>query len=197
LFGGRLLSEIDAERYWDKNFVQAAAKMWSACRRQHGFVVAERELPTFIDNSRGEGRTNLMNISIVEYLFWRTLDPLEAAEYRAPIVKLLRRAGVEPWVDAQVDEKRPARTEITYWQREDRVVVCVARNPLVLGQPPVLWDESVHRGEETILRLIFSSPKRNVVNELTGETLGDGTEFEVEWETCEAVMISFETEIAR
>ena len=92
----------------------------------------------------------------------------------------------------ELDGGRPARTEITYWLSEDRVVVCVARNPLVLGQPPSLWQESLLPGERVGLKVIFSSPKRNVVNELTGEVLGDGSEFEVEWVTCEAVMVSFE-----
>ncbi len=191
LFGGRLLAELDADRHYRLNFVEAAAMMWDSCRRRDGFVVAERALSCFNEKRTAEGWANLMNVSIMEYVFLRTFDPPEAEKYRAPIEKLLSRAGVSPWVKPKVDGKRPQRTEITYWERENRIVLCVVKNPLALGVPPALWEESIAANEIVRLKLVFSSPKTDVVNERTGEALGDGSEFEILWTTGEAAMLSF------
>jgi hypothetical protein len=190
-FGGRILAELDAEQHYRLNFVEAAAKMWSSCRRQDGFVVAERSLPTFNEKRTSDGWANLLNISITEYAFLRTFDFPAADKYRAPIESLLRRAGVEPWVQVRAQGKNLERVEVTYWQKEDRIVLCVVKNPLVLGVPPALWKESIVTGETVPLEVVFSSPKEDVTDHRAGEKLGDGSEFEVSWTTNEAAILSF------
>ena len=190
-FGGRILAELDADKHYRLNFIEAAAKMWPSCRRRDGFVVAERSLSTFNQKRTGSGRASLLNVSVMEYAFLRTFDFLEAENYRAPIEKLLLDAGVKPWVQMRVAGRKPQRVEATYWQQGDRVVLCVVKNPLVFDVPPVLWKESIASGEIVPLEVIFSSPKEDVMDLRTGQKLGDGTEFEIPWTTNEAAMLSF------
>ncbi|KPL17981.1 MAG: hypothetical protein AMJ92_10100 [candidate division Zixibacteria bacterium SM23_81] len=190
-FGGHILAELDADRYYLLNFVEAGAMMWDYCRRQDGFVVAERDLPTFKERRHGAGWANLMNVSIMEYAFLRTFDWAEAKKYRAPIEKLLRRAGVKPWTEMRVKGKRPPRVEMTYWQKDDRVIVCIVRNPLVLAKGPVVGPEPDSFGETLKLTVIFDETKEDVVNERTETSLGNGSEFQIPWATQEAAMLSF------
>lgn len=190
-FGGRILTELDAEKHYRLNFMEAAAMMWDSCRRRDGFVVAERTLPPFKERAAGDGWATLMNISVMEYAFLRTFDFAEAERYRAPIEKLFRRAGVEPWVHVQVKGKRPERTEITYWRKEDRVLVCIVKNPLVLAGKPVFGTEPDISEETVPLTICFASPREDVVDERTGEGLGDGSKFRLSWTIKEAAILSF------
>jgi hypothetical protein len=196
LFGGRLLGEIDAERYGDKNFVEAAARMWDDCLRQNGYVVAERDLGCFQEKASGQGWAHLMNVSVIEYLFLRVYDPEEATVYRQPILNLLERAGVRPEVRLRVDGKPPLRTEMTRWQAGERTVLCVARNPLVFGEASEPWQETLVPGENVLLEIVLDRPVEEAVDERTGRSLGDGDHLEVLWTTNEAAIVSFGEEDA-
>jgi hypothetical protein len=68
----------------------------------------------------------------------------------------------------------------------------VARNPLLLGVPPELWQESIVVGETVPLKISFDGPVQDAIDERTGKILGDGDEFVVPWTTCEAAVVSFE-----
>ena len=191
LFGGALLGEIDADKHWDRNFVEAAAMMWDNCKRENGFVAAERDLDCFREGISGRGWAHLLNVSLIEYLFLRVFDPEEAAARRQFILKRIARAGIRPEIHLRVDEKPVLRTEITRWQREDRTILCVARNPLVFGQASEPWQETFASGESVLLEIRFGRPVQAVVDERTGRALGDGDRFEVLWTTNQAAVISF------
>ncbi len=191
LFGGVLLGEIDAEKYWDRNFVEAAAMMWDTCLRQKGFVAAERSLECFQEKASGAGWAHLMNVSIIEYLFLRVFDPPEAAAYRRPVLNILGRAGIGPEVHLRVEGRPPPRTEMTRWQAVGRIILCVARNPLTLGEASDPWKEDFVPGEIVPLEIAFDSPVEAAVDERTGQVLGDGDRFEIPWTTGEAAVVSF------
>ena len=148
-------------------------------------------LPTFKERRHSEGWAHLMNVSVMEYAFLRTFDSAEAKKYRTPIEKLLRRAGVEPWAEMRVKGKRPPRVEMTYWQKDDRVIVCIVRNPLVLAKGSLVGPEPDSFGETLKLTVIFDEIKEDVINERTGAKLGNGSEFQISWATNEAAMLSF------
>ena len=191
-FGGRLLAEIDAEKYWDKNFLEAAARMWDACRRQKGFVAAEWNLECFQEKDTGRGWAHLMNVSLIEYLFLRVYDPKEADARRELILKLLERAGIRPQTRLRVDGKPPLRTEVTRWQAGERTILCVARNPLVLGEASGPWQETLIPGETVELEILLRRLARAAADERSGRILGDGDRFKIPWTTSEAAVISFE-----
>lgn len=191
LFGGSLLGEIDAERYWDRNVVEAAARMWDRCRREKGFVVAERDLECFQERTIGLGWAHLMNVSLIEYLFLRVYDPEEAAARRRFVMELAARAGVRPATQLRVEGTPPLRTEVTRWQSEDRTVICVARNPLVFGEAAEPWQETLAPGETVALEILLDRPVQGAVEERSGRALGDGDRFEVPWTTNQAAVISF------
>jgi len=192
LFGGDLLSEIDAEKHWDRNVVEAAARMWDRCRRENGFVAAERDLDCFREKTTGRGWAHLMNVSLIEYLFLRILDPEEAAARRRLVMELAERAGVRPVVRLRVEGKPPLRTEVTRWQAEDRTILCVARNPLVFGEASEPWQETITGGETVPLEILLDRTVREAVDERTGRPLQAGDRFEVPWTTSEAAVISFQ-----
>jgi hypothetical protein len=168
--------------------------MWDSCVRAGDHVVAERSLDAFSEQATGRGRAHLLNISILEYLFLRVFDPDGAAAYRRPIEKLLHRAGAKPRLALRADGEWPPRTEVTWWEKEGRQVVCVIKNPLVLGTPPMVWKESFIPSETVDLELSFDRPVRDAVDERTGQHLGEGRTFRVPWRTCQAAMISFRME---
>ena len=191
LFGGSLLSEIDAERYWDRNVVEAAAMMWDRCRREKGFVVAERDLDCFREKATGRGWAHLMNVSLIEYLFLRVYDPEEATVRRRLVTDLLARAGIRPEIRLRVEGTPPLRTEMTRWQVKDRTIICVARNPLVFGEAFEPWQETIVPGETVPLEIFLDRPAEGAVDERTGRTLGAGDRFEVPWTTSQAAVVSF------
>lgn len=192
LFGGALLSEVDAEKYWDRNVVEAAAVMWDRCRRQNGFVVAERGLDCFQEKTAGRGWAQLMNVSLIEYLFLRIYDPEEAAARRRFIMEIVDRAGIRPEIRLQVEGTPPLRTEMTRWQEGDRTILCIARNPLVFGEASEPWQETIVPGETVPLEILLDRPVQGAVDERSGRALGDGDRLEVPWTTDQAAVVSFE-----
>jgi hypothetical protein len=133
-----------------------------------------------------------MNISLIEYLFLRVYDPGEAAARRELILKLLDRAGIRPGTRLRVDGKPPLRTEVTRWQAGERTILCVARNPLVLGEAAGPWQETLIPGETVDLEILLHRPARAAADERSGRILGDGDRFTIPWTTSEAAVISFQ-----
>jgi len=77
------------------------------------------------------------------------------------------------------------RLEVTSWKKDGRTLLFVVQNP-------VLRLDGSHRVQhgETKLDLRFEKPVREVVDERTGEKLGDGDRFRVVFKRTEAVFLS-------
>ncbi len=188
VFGGRWLTEFDAETDWQGTFIEAASEIWPRCVRVRGLPVAERRLSTFIAARHGRGWLMLMNASLAEYCLHRRRRSPQAAKVRQIVAELLRRAGVEPWMTLSVDGTETPCTEATYWQRGGRLYICVASNPLRIGAMLPKGD-AVKQGIKS-LTIQFNRPQRGVFDEIASASLGDGRAFTVSWKTDEAAIIS-------
>lgn len=197
VFGGRFLTEFDAETHWNGTFLAAGQPVWAKCKRSRGLPIAERSLGPFIAGRHGEGWIMLMNVSLAEYCLHRVQRSSEAGEIRGHVVDLLRRAGVAPWVFLRVEGREPAATEVTSWLREGRRYVCVVKNPLRLGTLQQDGQGAAGAGgplgEETgpvRLEVRFAEPQRDVIDERRDTALGKGRAFEIPWKTDQAAILS-------
>jgi len=101
-------------------------------------------------------------------------------------------AGVEPWVTAKdEDDQRPRNLEITYWSKADRTLVFVLQNAAVTGS--ALGGGGVEGliDQKTKIDACFREDVQDVVDERTGENLGDGRRFTFDFNSVEAVFFSF------
>jgi len=197
VFGGRLLSEFDAETYWRGTFLRAGSEIWRKCRRARGLPVAERGIGEFIAGRQGKAWVMLMNVSLAEYCLHRMRRSPKADEIRTMVARLLRRAGVRPRLSLRVDNAEPAATEATYWHRNGRLYVSVVANPLRLGSARELGGPAQPGGGDvkqgTVqLSVRFAQRQTCVVDEIVGSKLGSGVAFQVPWKTDEAAVISMD-----
>jgi hypothetical protein len=191
LFGGTLLAETDPETHWKSNFLNAAEGIWPKCQRSHGFVVAQRDQPTFVRRTVGNGSATLLNVSIMEYLRHRAGDAGGAKSFRAPIVELFARAGATPRLSLRVNHAEPARTEAVYWETGDRLFVLVVQNPLRFATETGGQGSADALTFETVpLTIEFALAQKDARDERTGRVLGDGRRFTVEWRKSEAAVLS-------
>jgi len=191
LFGGRSLTEFNPERYYKKRFLDAADEIRETCRRSRGYVVAERELGTFIENDFGDGRAILLNVSVVEYLNRRQEDFEKAVVSAQPIMDHVLRSQVRSRVSLNVGENAPRMAEVTYWRNDGRIYCFVVKNPLVFAKTSEAGDTYGSAHELLPLTIRFEGAVRDLVNERTGTEHGDTDSFTVEWKSDEAVVFSF------
>jgi len=191
LFTGKNLAEYNQDKYWKLNFIGGVQKTRSLYTLERGFAKAQLDMPCFRQKSTGKGWAHLMNVSLTLYSVARKEDFSRCAAYRKPVVELLARAGVKPWVSVSVNGKEPHITEVTYWEKDGRVILCVVKNPLKFASATGETKTEGISKETVPLTVTFSSPKQDVVDEITGKKLGAGTTFTVRWKMDEAAMLSF------
>lgn len=203
VFGGRLLSEFDAETHWNATILSAAQEIWPRCKRARGLPVAERQLSSFIAGRHGSGWLQLMNVSLAEYCVHRMRRSEEARHVREVVAAYLHRAGVKPWIELKQDDSPPGITEATYWEKDGRRFVCIVKNPLRLGalDPPVgsgapggpKGRTDVNEGQIR-LTVRFSEPQHDVIDERSGKRLGHTDQVELSWKTDEIALLSMAVE---
>ncbi len=105
-----------------------------------------------------------------------------ASPVREPFLAPLRKAGCHPWVEVLAGETRPPNVETTAWIRDGRTLLFVVQNP---GP-----GEHLRRGKLRVA-LRFAGCVSDLVDERTGELLGDGSTFLRELVQTEALFLSF------
>lgn len=190
LFGGTLLSETDSDTYYQLDFLRAAKDIWPKCQRANGFVIAERDQPTFVRREVGSGSATLLNVSIMEYLRYRAAEPGRAKSLRGPIIGLFAKAGVTPRLSLAVKDAEPPMAEAIYWQKGDRLYVLVVQNPLRFASETGVGNADELSFDTVPLTIRFVTPQKDVRDERTGRSLGDGTTFTVDWRRSEAAILS-------
>lgn len=190
LFGGARLTETDADTYWQQTFLEAAADVWPRCERINGFVIAQRDAPTFATHRFGAGSATLLNVSIMEYLVHRAAEPARARTLRNPVVERLLATGVRPRVELAAGGAAVPLAEAVYWRHDDRLSVWVVWNPLRLGSESGAGRMDAVPTDVQSLTLRFAQPQTGVRDERVGRDLGDGMEFTVPWRPSEAAIVS-------
>jgi len=204
VLNGKVLYEIDAERFHSAPLEKKVSTAYTGAIRWKGLVVYERGLrvttgkaaavvkgvPVVVRN----GRAVYLNLSPVCYCAQRFHR--DAGAWPGLIKSLLAEAGVTPRarvVNAATGEPEPI-TECLYWRLPNgRTVLCVVKNLFRRAQIDAAGAISGEVSEKPIrIRIEFASPVKGLRNERTGKVLGDGQVFEDQWATCEANVYSYE-----
>lgn len=199
VFGGRLLTEFDAETYWNATILRAADDIWKHCKRAKGLPVAERLLGPFLAGRHGRGWILLMNVSLAEYCTHRMRQTGSARQIRDTVNDYLGRAGVEPRLELRQGENEPTITEATYWRKDGRRFVCIVKNPLRLGALDAPEGTGAPSGptgrgdvrEGTVrLSVRFKTTQVDVVDEISGKRWPRADRIEIDWKTDEMALLS-------
>ncbi len=192
VFAGTVLSMYNQDTHYRTDFITAAARVLGKCKRDgNGLVLAQRDLKSFRQRRVGRGRAAHLNIDLTEYCVIRKRDFGRCKAYAKAITDLIHGAGVRPWISLSVNGRKPHITEAVYWEKAGRRIVCVVKNPIRFASE---FGETRTEGisKETVkLTISFSSPKRDVRDEIAREKLGSGKTFTVGWKMDEAVILSF------
>jgi len=192
LFAGATFTEIDAETYYEKkNFINAGAAIWPQCKRDKGLVVAQRDMKGFSRKKTGRGWAEHMNISVIEYIKVRQDDLSKTKKYRAPIVKLLKEAGVVANVILKVNGKVSQITEATFWKNNGRTYVFVVKNPMKFASEFKATETKGVSDTNVKLEITFKKKKADLKNEITGKSLGSSKKITVDWNLSKAAVISY------
>ncbi|RJS85140.1 hypothetical protein CW706_02175 [Candidatus Bathyarchaeota archaeon] len=191
LFDGTIFSEVDAEKFWDESFITAGKEIRPRCKRYLGtYIIAVRSIEPLKRVKYGEGEAILLNLSPMEYLGLRGTP--EGDRYKRLFEDLIYPV-VKPWVHVTgPDGKRPPVTEVTYFEKNDRVYLIVTKNPLrgLAGVPKPASAEGL-TDEPIKVTISIDRPVKDLVNERTGERYGDVSTVTVEWVPSEMIFLSF------
>lgn len=177
ILGGSTTTEVNAEQ--DQKF---SVKSWMIDKADlfKGLPVFERGTPA----GTRRGRHVYLNVSPAGYLLQRPKG--EGAEWREHVRGLLRELGVQPRLAVDAP-----KTESIFWRNGDRVTLCVVKNvdrKASIDEFGSTGDEVGSRGK---IKLAFAAPVKDLKNERTGKTLGNGRTFEDDFTPWEANVYTY------
>ncbi len=160
------------------------------CRLQDGFAIAEHKLGTQKVVQAGRGKAVYLNLSPQRYLQYRE-EGTDSDAHRATFLREINPTGRPPRVVVTHDGLRPPQCEATYWSKGGRTFVFIVKNV------PVNATTTGGGGAAGLssagMDLDVSLPAvRNVVDERTGKSLGEGKTFSFRWNGVEPVFFSYE-----
>jgi hypothetical protein len=159
---------------------------------QSGFAVAQRKLPTHQVRDVGRGKAVFVNLSPQRYLQYREEGTADARQ-RSVFIDHVLAGGVKPWVRVTDDAgRRPRNVEVTYWSKGDRTLLFVVQNAVVTGSAFGGGGAQGLIDRKTRVHVEFPGNVNDVVNERTGQRLGDGSRFSADFNSVEAVFLSFQ-----
>jgi len=192
VFGGTSLwCEIDQDANFNwKTYAELMTNKNTSLRADGGFDKAVRAMPTRVVHSFGKGTAVLLNLSPEQYNAYREagFEPsLRRSVFMQPVID----AVGKPWVRIKNAGQAEHGYEITYWKKGDRTIVCLGLNPEITGSSTGGGNAAKLRSQTLHVTLQFRSPVSGVRDERAGKSLGDGAEFQVDWQTNESAILSF------
>lgn len=188
-FGDRLWVETDQDAaYGYKRYRELFATI--SCQLEKGYAVAERRLPVGTVRKVGRGSAVYLNLSPQRYLQYRE-EGTASDELRQPFLQPIHNAGIRPWIWVTSEGRRPANTEVCYWKKGDRVYALVVQSAPVTGSMTGGGGAEQLKVQTISIEVEFARNVRDVRNERTGESLGDGNRFRFDFPLAEAVFLSF------
>ncbi len=187
-FSGRLWVESDQ----DAGF---SAATWRElldtlpCRQEQGFAVAEQQLPIQTVTQVGRGQAVYLNLSPQRYLQYRQEGTASQALRQVFLQQI--QAVTQPRVQVTASDPPLGNLEVTTWQQPDRTYVFVMHKAATGGDPTGgNWGTDLQVADVAV-ELGFPAAVQDVVNERTGERLGNGRSFRLRFTTCEAALLSY------
>lgn len=189
-FGRRLWVETDQDKAYS---YRKYADLFATIDNQlvEGYAVAEHKLPQQNVRAHGRGQAVYLNFSPQRYLQYRE-EQTATDQTRSPFIKHVHAAGVKSWIHITDDHgQRPANLEVTYWTNGGRTYVFLLYNAAVSGS--AVGGGGVEELVRQQMKINIELPADVVdcVNERTGEKLGSGRKFSCQFNSVEAVMVSF------
>ena len=171
-FAGRLWVETDQDRgYQAQSWRQLCGTL--GVKLEQGFAVAERRLPTM----RSKGRATYLNLSPLRYLVYREEGRAKPRHRRL----FLGALGRDPAVRVTGDDN----LEVCRWRYGDRTLLFVVQNATVHPEGRTV------RGGTVRITIRFPGGVTDLVNERTGQRLGDKQSLEIDFPRREAVFLSY------
>ncbi len=192
-FGDRLWVETDQDAgFYYRRYRDLFATI--DCKLEHGYAVAERRLPTInvrlLDVVDG-GLAVYVNLSPQRYLQYREEGVADEKKRNIFIYSAIA-GGRKSWVTVTDQTgRRPRNVEVTYWSKGDRTLLFVIQNAVVTGSAFGGGGAEGLISQKTKINVEFPAIAQDVVDERTGQRLGDGKRFTFDFNTVEAVMFSF------
>ena len=191
VFGEKLWVEVDQDANYSWKTRAEFLTNGSTCVKVGGFHKAVRSMPTSTVARRGKGTAVLMNLSPQWYLAHREAGAA-AARSRDLFMRHIAAAGVLPKVIPAGADEREHGWEITRWKLPSgRTLMFLCLNPQIRGTSTGGGNSVGLKTAVLPVTLRFATPVREVRDERTGRSLGDGGEFRVEWRQNEAIVLSF------
>lgn len=187
-FGDRLWVETDQDAaYGYKTYRELFATI--RCQLHKGYAIAEKRLPVMTERKVGQGRAIYLNLSPQRYLQYREEGSADVSA-REAFVRPILDAGIQPWVHVASEGRRPANVEVCYWKKADRTYIFVVQNAPVTGSMTGGGGAEQLKVQTIPIEVQFDRPVRDVVNERTGQRLGDGDRFQFSFPMAEAIFLS-------
>ncbi len=197
VFGEKLWIEVDQDaNYSWKTYEEFLTNKNTSLLDPSGFHRAVRTLPVNQTKSHGPGRAVLMNLSPQWYNAFRVAGA-EPAHKREVFMRHLSAAGVAPWVRLKNAGEREHGYEITYWTQPAtgnapaRIILFLCQNPEITGTALGGGNSDRLKTAQIPVTLQFTTEVRALRNERTGQDLGPGREFPLDWKQNEALVLSF------
>ena len=188
--GTGLWAEVDQDANYDKRSAHEFLTNRNTCLRgPGGFHRAVRSLPDAGMQRFGQGAAVLLNLSPQWYNAYREAEPEEAKRRQVLLGPILERST--PWVRLKDAGAATHGYEVTYWRKDGRTIVCLGLNADVDANQFGGGQAAGLKTDWIAATLVFGASIAAVRNERTGQELGTGREFTVDWKMNEAVIISF------
>jgi hypothetical protein len=198
ILGGSTLTEVDGERggnLSDKTWaVEGASTAWDLPVFERGLSLVDKaradhesgSAPAMVRN----GRNVYLNLSPLGYLLQRPKH--EGRSWTALVASLLKEAGVTPQVSITEIGQPAPQTEAILWKNPDRMTLCVLMNKDRKASIDGFGSAQGNLGDGRIrLKLSFAQAVKDLKNERSGQTLGNGKDFEDELTPWEANVYTY------
>jgi hypothetical protein len=188
-FGGSLWVETDQDAGYGYDHYR---KLFATvnCRLEGGFAIAETRLATHNVRRVGQGTAVYLNLSPQRHLQYRE-DGTATDEHRAVFLRHIIPDGRPPRVAVTRGGRRPPRCEVTYWAKNGRTYVFILRN-LPINATTVGGGGVVGlTAEPGAVDVELAADAQGVVDERSGNVLGDGRRFLFDFNGVEPVFFSF------
>ncbi|MEI6235471.1 MAG: beta-galactosidase trimerization domain-containing protein [Planctomycetota bacterium] len=191
--GARLWCEVDQDANFTYTSFETFLTNKNTCVKDaSGFNKAVREMNVGSVNKVGKGSAILLNLSPQWYNAYRVAGTKDAAK-RSVFMDPIHSAGVKRWVSIKGASEREFGYEITYWSQGKRTILFVVANLAMSGSELGGGNAVGLKSERLPITLEFASALQNVKDERSGKSLGNGTEFKLDWKQNEACVLSFDT----
>ena len=197
VFGGRLWCETDQDANYNfKTYDQLLTNANDSIRDASGFDKAVRKMGVNHVHKFGKGTAVLLNLSPQWYNAYRVAG-INPATKRSVFMKAIHDAGINRWATLKNAGEKEFGYEITYWTLGGRTYLFVVMEPETRVTNEGGGNAVGLKTDATRVTLEFAGPIKDAINERTGESLGAGRAFPLDWKLNEALVISFASEPPR